>query len=88
MRQRDRAEEGEIEEDVEAEEEVEEGKKGINGKRARQMGGGDKMEECDYRTETEILCTKRARSTKKPTNGIIKRKEEERGESSHWSGQE
>lgn len=39
MRQRDRAEEGEIEEDVEAEEEVEEGKKGINGKRARQMGG-------------------------------------------------
>lgn len=37
MRQRDRAEEGEIEEDVEAEEE---GKKGINGKRARQMGGG------------------------------------------------
>lgn len=40
MRQRDRAEEGEIEEDVEAEEEVEEGKKGINGKRARQMGGG------------------------------------------------
>lgn len=40
MRQRDRAEEGKIEEDVEAEEEVEEGKKGINGKRARQMGGG------------------------------------------------
>lgn len=70
MRQRDRAEEGEIEEDVEAEEEVEEGKKGINGKRARQMGGGgDKMEECDYRTETEILCTKRARSTKNPLMG-------------------
>lgn len=63
MRQRDRAEEGEIEEDVEAEEEVEEGKKGINGKRARQMGG------CDYRTETEILCTKRARSTKNPLMG-------------------
>lgn len=69
MRQRDRAEEGKIEEDVEAEEEVEEGKKGINGKRARQMGGGDKMEECDYRTETEILCTKRARSTKNPLMG-------------------
>lgn len=68
MRQRDRAEEGEIEEDVEAEEEVE-GRKGINGKRARQMGGGDKMEECDYRTETEILCTKRARSTKNPLMG-------------------
>lgn len=42
VRQRDRAEEGEIEEDVEAEEEVEEGRKGINGKRARQMGGGTK----------------------------------------------
>lgn len=31
--------------------------------------GGDKMEECDYRTETEILCTKRARSTKNPLMG-------------------
>lgn len=32
MRQRDRAEEGEIEEDVEVEEEVEEGRKGLMGK--------------------------------------------------------
>lgn len=55
---------------MEAEEEVEEGRKGINGKRARQIGGGsDEMEECDYRTETEILCTKRARSTKNPLMG-------------------
>lgn len=65
------------------------GEKGLMGKEQDKWGGGsDEMEECDYRTETKILCTKRARSTKKPTNGIIKRKEEERGESSHWSDQE